>query len=438
MRCLYKKIGSFLALALVLCPLSAFANEWKMSLEQSIERGIAENRDIAIAKERLAELDGLKLEALSTGLPQFNMTGNYTRTHRRPLMIINGLPFRIGTTNALSAGVQFDQLLFDGGKVVHAYKAAKSEMARGIETIKDAEQKIRLGVKDTYHEILYTDKVIEVLEKQLKQYSSHLASIEGRFSKGLESDYTLMRQQVQVSNIEPQIIDAKRNKELLTNAMKVLLAIPQGDDYVPLGEFDYRAQVFADISELVEKAKGNRPDLMAEKYRIQSLMQNVSVEKTGYIPSLKFSSAFQWQANSDDFVFQKNERTDYLSSTVTLSWAIFDGLKTHAKVKQAKAKLLQQQYSTSQMEDNVIKEVRDAHESLVKARSALASQQKSLDLARKASKIAGERFESGLMSQLELNDTITSQAVAEQNYLRAAFDCMNAEAALDKAVGGGT
>ena len=40
------------------------------------------------------------------------------------------------------------------------------------------------------------------------------------------------------------------------------------------------------------------------------------------------------------------------------------------------------------------------------------------------------------MSQLELNDTIDAQAKAEEQYLRATFDCLVAEAALEAAVGG--
>jgi hypothetical protein len=40
------------------------------------------------------------------------------------------------------------------------------------------------------------------------------------------------------------------------------------------------------------------------------------------------------------------------------------------------------------------------------------------------------------MSQLEMNDTITAQAQAEQLYYGAIYECLAAEAALDKAIGG--
>ena len=88
------------------------------------------------------------------------------------------------------------------------------------------------------------------------------------------------------------------------------------------------------------------------------------------------------------------------------------------------------------MEDSVVREVADAHVSLERARQALATQDSSYATARRATAIAGERFEAGLMSQIELNDTITQQGKAEQLYLQATLDCLTAEAALERAVGG--
>lgn len=412
------------------------AEEWRLTLDQAVERALAENRDVKIAKERLIELQGLKGEARSIGLPQFTGTGQYQRMWKNPEMTISGQIFKIGTANTFTATAQFSQLLFDGGRVFKAVRAAKIEEMRGIETVKDAEAQVRLNTKETFHEIMFTGRLIDVLEKQHKQFSDHLKSIKTRFAKGLESDYTLMRQEVQVANIEPQIIDAKRNRELLVNALKVLLAIPPEDVFIADGVFNYKEKIFPGVDDLSRMSVDRRPDLAAERLRARSLDIAIGVEKTGYVPNLNFNSIYQWQGMSEGWSFTSSGQANSISSTVGLSWPIFDGLKTYSRVKQARAKHVQQLYSTSQMEDNVIKDVRNAYETLIRARQTIISQQKSLGTAERASKIAGERFEAGLMSQLELNDTITSQAVAEQNYIRAALDCLNAEAELEKAVGG--
>lgn len=421
---------------LMTCPVLANAESIKFTLEEAIDRAVAENRDVEIARQRLAELKGLKAEAMAMGLPQLTGVGSYQRMWRRPILNINGSPFRVGAQNTYQAGTELSQLLWDGGRVLKAVKAAKNEEQRGIENIRDAEQQVRFQVKQSYYEYFYINKVIDVLKKQLNQLRSHLASIKERYNKGLESDYALMRQDVEVANIEPELIDAERQKEFLINSLKVLLVIPQETDFTPVGSFDYRAREIPGDEVLVERASSKRPDLLAERLREGSLQQLIGMEKAGYWPNFTFKSTFQWMGQSDNFALSPDERSDSLASVINLSWPIFDGFKTRARVRQARAKFAQQHATASKLEDDVIKDVKNARISLSKARQALQSQQKSLSLARRASSIAGERFEAGLMSQIELLDTINSQARAEQQYLRAAFDCMVAEAALELAVGG--
>jgi len=378
----------------------------------------------------------LKGEALSEGLPQLTGNAGYTRTWRKPKMFINNQAFTIGSDNSYTAGAEVTQLLWDGGKIVGAVKAAKTEMASGLENIRDMEAKIRLNVKQTFYQILYTEKIIEVLNKQLNELKAHLSSIKTRFNKGLESDYTLMRQQVEVSNIEPQLIEAQRTQELLLNSLKILMAVNPEDKIEPIGALTYNTRPLPNAITMIEKARAARPDLNAEKLHERTLTHLVSVEKAGYWPSLNFNTAYQWQGQSDNWGVGPSERADSLSSGLNLSWPIFDGLKTKSRVQQAKAKLLQQRYSTSQLEDSVVRDVQDAITSLEKAQAAYRSQLGSFNLARKATAIASERFESGLMSQLELNDTITSQAQAEELYLQAIYQCLSADAVLEKAIGG--
>lgn len=408
----------------------------KITLDEALDRALTANRDIQVAKERLAEIEGLKGEALSEGLPQLTGNASYQRLWRKPKMFINNQIFTIGSNNSYNASAEVSQLLWDGGKVIGAVKAAKTEKARGIEDIRDMEAQIRLNVKQTFYQILYTNKVIEVLERQLNQLKEHLASIQTRFNKGMDSDYTLMRQQVEVNNVEPQIIDAEKMRELLTNSLKILMAVNPEEKIEPAGILAYNPRSLPDAPAMIEKARATRPDLNAQRFHEKTLTHVVTVEKAGYWPSLKFNSTYQWQGQSDNWGVGPNERADSLASSFNLSWPIFDGLKTKSRVDQARAKLMQQRYSTSQLEDSVVREVEDAITSLEKAQAAYRSQLGSFNLAKKATNIASERFESGLMSQLELNDTINAQAQAEQLYLQAVYDCLSAEAVLEKAIGG--
>lgn len=427
---------SICLMAFFCLPSVAGALPQKFTLESALVRALEENRDIEVARERLAEFKGLKGEALSGGLPQLTGTGQYLRTWKKPQMSINGMTFVIGRKNTYTTSANVSQLIWDGGKVIHAVKGAKSELNSGIQNIKDAEQQVRLQVKETFYQVLYVDKVIGVLEKQLKQLKSHLSSIRTRFKQGLESDYTLMRQEVEVINLEPQLTDAQQMREFLLNSLKILLVVDPSEDIVLEGSLEYFPGEASPVEELVERSKNDRPDLQAAKYHQDALRHGVGVEKSGYWPTLNFNTALNWTAQSDGWGMPARERKDSLLSTVNLTWPIFEGLKTRSRVKQARSKYFQQSFLTSKLKDTVVKEVEDAHLALTEAKQNYITMQKALNLAKRSTEIASERFSAGLMSQLELFDTINAEAQAEQQYYKAIMDCLVATAGLEKAVGG--
>lgn len=432
-----KRVLSLLLLFSSLCvPLCLNAEPRKISIDEAISTAISQNRDIELAKQRLAELKGLELEALSTGLPQITGDTKYQKTWKIPNVTINGAEFKMGADNTYMAGAYLNQLIWNGGKVFKAVRAARNEEARGIENIKATELQVIFKVKQTFYEILYADKVIDVLKKQIRQLRSHLNSIQTRYSKGLDSDYALMRQSVEVTNVEPDLIEAERGREILINGLKILLAIPMTEDIRPEGKIDHHTKMVYDQEALIQKAIMNRPDLAAERKHEDALREMIGVEKAAYYPTLNFNTTYYWQGQSMGWDFGPDQKSDNLSSTIDLSWPLFDGLKTHSRIKQARSRFIQQHVSNSKLADEVTKDVQDAYISLEKARKALSSQQRALSLANKATGIASERFEAGLMSQLELIDTINSQARAEQQYLRAAYSCIESEAALELAVGG--
>lgn len=432
MRCVYL----FIALvAVLLLPMVSHAEVRKITLDEAVARAAAENRDIEMAKERLRQLKGLRGEALSQGLPQITGNGQYQHQWRVPSMSIANQVFKYGNTNQYTVGAQVNQLLFDGGRVFKAVKAAQAELQSGIEKIRSVRQQVEYQVKQTFYSILYTEKMIGVLENRLKDLKGHLSAIQQRYNKGVDSDYTLMRQDVEVANVEPDLIDAQRTKELLLNELKILLVISQEEQIQPVGQFDYIDKSEFSVESLVEKAKTNRPDLQAEKQHLRALEQTIGMEKSAYIPNLNFNTTVYGQGQSQNWTFNNGKHWNALSSSVNLTWNIFDGLKTHSKIQEAKALTNQQRLTTSKLEDEVVKNVHDAHLTLQKARQTLETQKKSLGLARKTAQIASQRFEAGLMSQLELLDTLNSRELAEQQYLKANLDCYTAEAGLRLAIG---
>lgn len=432
-----KQIFSLLLLAsCLMLPSSARADPIAFTLNAAIEHALRTNYDINIAEERLTRLKALVGEARSGAMPQITATAAYQRNLRRPQLFFNDTAVTIGSKNIYSSSANLTQSLYEAGKVRKALKAAKSERRRGEAELKDIRDEIVLQVKKTFYQILLMDRTIKITKETLAQLTSHLKAIEKRYNEGLESDYTLMRQEVEVSNIAPELAGAEQSRLVLVNAFKDILTLPAEAELVLEGGLKFSGAKVPPVNDLVAEALAKRGDLTAASARVESLKQKVGVERGGYLPTLSLTTNLTWQAQTDDYRISGSE--DYYAWNVgtSLSLPIFDGFKTHFRIREAKADLKIATEEEMKMRAGVISEVKNIRASLAEAVAREAAQKKTLALAEKAAAIAGVRFSEGLMSQLELNDTILARDQAEKLYASAVYDCLAAEAELIRVIGG--
>jgi len=416
---------------------SAYSGEpLKLTLDQAIDIAMKANYDVKIAKERLAKLDATIGEARSAALPQLNGNAGYQRNFRFPQMVIAGQQFKIGFNNQYSASASFNQALYSAGKVMNALRAAKEETMSTEAILKDTREEITLQVKRTFYQILLTDKLIDIKEKTLKQLTDQLNAIQKRYDTGIDSDYTLMRQEVQTSNVQPELSAAKQQKVVFVNMLKDLLALPFNQDIELEGTLAFTKGELDGDDDLVMKALSKRQDVEAKTHHTRALKNVVGVEFGGYLPSVNLFSGINWQGQTDHWMLKSSDHFYAVDAGIGISVPIFDGLKTHYRISEAKSELKIASEEELKLKSNVASEVKNVRALFEEAVTREASQKKALDLAQKAVDIASLRFSQGLTSQLELNDTILQRDTADQLYAQALYDCLDAEATLLRVVGG--
>lgn len=428
--------GFFLFLVFCFFASSVSAEPLKLTLEQALDKAMKANYDVKVAEENLSKLEATIGEARSGALPQLTGTGGYTRNIVLPEIFLNDMKFKIGFKNEYQAQATLNQPLYAAGKVWKAIRAAKTETNSKEATLKNVRHEIALLVKKTFYQILLADKTITITKKTLKQFTDQLDAIRTRYNQGIESDYTLMRQEVQVSNVTPELSAAEQIRLVLINSFKDVLALPKETEIELEDSFKFEKKEYPSEEGLIETALSNRQDIAAKREHIQSLKYNVGIERGGYLPTFGFTSNINFAAQSDDFGIGSKERTYAASVGLLLSVPIFDGLKTHYRIREAKSDLKIAATEETQLLESVKSEVLNARASLKEAVLREQSQKKTLNLAQKAVDIAGLRFSQGLTSQLELNDTILQRDQAEKLYAQAVFDCLTAEAVLLRVIGG--
>ncbi len=431
----------FLLCCLVVFALNIFsgvakAETLKLTLEDALDRAMKANYDIKIAQEKLNQLKAMIGEARSGALPQLNATANYTRTLKKQEIYIENQKLLLGAKNSITAGATLTQPLYAAGKVWKALKAAQSETLSSEATLKDVQQEVALQVKKIFNGILLTDRVIGVTKQTLAELNRHLSAIRTRYDQGLDSDYTLMRQEVEVANIEPQLADAVQSRIEFVNFLRELLALPETVELELSGRLNYTKRNLPSMNELLVMATSLRQDLTASREHLRTLNYNVGIERGGYLPTLNAFWGASWQAQTENWHIGSEQRFYTSNVGVQFSLPIFDGLKTHYRISEAQAMLRAAQNQNEKLQLAIKSEVMNARAALETALARETTARKALNLAKRSVEIAGARFEAGLMSQLELNDTIISRDTAEKNWASAVYDCLDADATLTRTVGG--
>ncbi|XRK16487.1 outer membrane protein TolC [Elusimicrobium posterum] len=120
---------------------------------------------------------------------------------------------------------------------------------------------------------------------------------------------------------------------------------------------------------------------------------------------------------------------------LSLSWAIFDGLKTTSKVSEAKATYTATKYTEEATRQNIIKEVTQAYANLVEAKERIPVAALNTDKAKENLDIASGRYKVGIGNSIEVKDAEVSYRNAELEYVKSLSDYRIAKANILKSMG---
>jgi len=161
--------------------------------------------------------------------------------------------------------------------------------------------------------------------------------------------------------------------------------------------------------------------------------EDVISAKAGYKPSIQ---AFGGYDAHNTTLSTDLGITDHGWMTgVQLTWNIFDGRRTQGRVKETQAQLERAGVDLDDAGRRIELEVRTAHSNFIEADETLQSQQKNVEEAEEALRLARARSEAGTGTQLDVLSAQTALTDARVTQIQALHDYCVARARLDRAMG---
>jgi len=187
------------------------------------------------------------------------------------------------------------------------------------------------------------------------------------------------------------------------------------------------------LPDALTQALARRPELGALRLTEKLNAENVLQAKAGYKPSVQLFSGYGWRSSA--FSSDLTRDVPGWNAGAQLNWDIFDGLLTKGRIQEAQAREQRAKLDLEDSQRRVELEVRTAYSQFLEAREVLASQEKVLEQAEEALRLASSRAEAGTGTQLDVLSAQTALTAARTTRVQALRDYAVARARLLRAIG---
>ena len=403
------------------------------TLEECVEMGLREaaaarnaERDARIAVTRIGQVRAQLL-------PDLKAKGGYTRLDEVPEYESDGEMEPTGREDNYAAGVEVSQLMYSGGSVGAALKAAKLYREIAQTRIRQTENELVRDIQVGFNDILLADEQVKVQEASLAQLEDLLKQAEARRRQETASEFDVLTARVKVANERPVLILARKRAELARAAFRSLVHL-EPEEFALAGELALEASERT-LAEWQELGLEQRPELLELRHFLGMRQADIRAEQGGYLPQIRAFA--NYEGTNPESGSARDEWEWGWTAGVTAEWDLFDGALRRNRIAEKRLELEKEQETLADTERQVLLEIQTHYLDLKQAEETVAASAETVALAEKSLEIARTRYENGLATYLDYTDANLALNVARVTRLLALHEHMNALARLRQASGEG-
>jgi outer membrane protein len=411
------------------------------SIEESLELGLKNNKDIKISHSKLISSDAKTTEVGSQMLPKLSFSGSYTRLSEIPPfeiatpltpnpiklydIILDNYNFKLSLQQPLFTGFRLSSLK---SAAEYSYKASEVEYDKEI-------NEAAFEIHNAFWNYYKAEQIKALVDENLEQIALHLKDTRDFLRNELVTKNDLLKLEVQYSNNELAEIEAGNNVELSRITFNKAIGIELNSPSTITAAEINPSQYNYNLGEIITEAKENRNELKSLEYKIKAGEENISAARAGWFPSLSLFGNFYYSRPNQRILPPENKFEDTWDVGVSLNWDIWNWGYTSSQTTQAEENKFQAEVTLSKLKDAVEIEVYQSYLNYKKAFDRIEVIQKSVEQAEENYRITKEKYNSQLATSTDLIDAEVSLSQAKTNLTNASVDYELSRLTLEKAIG---
>jgi len=293
-------------------------------------------------------------------------------------------------------------------------------------------------VKTQFYQIVVNRELIKVQEQSVHLLESQLKDQQNRFEAGTVPRFNVLQAEVALYNQIPQLITAQNNYRISKLTLAKTLGLyfePRRGENPPLevvGEMPYAPRTI-NLADAIEMGKERRPFLKQARANVLNQLQQVRATAGQWLPTITTTGGGEWVSSPVNSSW--HDISKGWLALVQGSLPIWDSGAIAGQVIQQRALFSETKITYDDDVRQVELEIQQAYSNLQQNQELITSQEKNVELADEALRLAKARLDAGAGVQLDVLNAQVQLLTAQSTRLQALFGYNSSLAEFDRATG---
>ena len=293
-------------------------------------------------------------------------------------------------------------------------------------------------VKTQFYQIIVNRELVKVNQQSVELLDAQLKDQQNRFEAGTVPRFNVLQAEVAYYNQLPLLITAQNNLRIsklqLAKTLGLYFQPRRGEDppLEALGEMPYIPRPI-NLADAVEMGKERRPFLKQARANVLNQLQQVRTAAGQWLPNITTTGGAEWVSSPENSSW--HDISKGWLALVQGSLPIWDSGAIAGQVIQQRALLSETKIVYDDDVRQVELEIQQAYSNLQQNEELVKSQEKNVELADEALRLAKARLDAGAGVQLDVLNAQVQLLQAQSTRLQALFGYNSSLAEFDRATG---
>ncbi|MFC0427150.1 TolC family protein [Chryseobacterium scophthalmum] len=393
----------------------------QLSLDEAVQLGIQNSKSLKIDAAKIEEATADLLEAKNRQLPELKVSGSYMYLPIKP-----NIDLKLPGVSA-AGGPEVHQVaygsanlsvpIYSGGRIKYGIQSAKYLVEASKLSTENDKIAIAYNVAQAYNNLFKANQSIKVLEENLTASQKRDETFLKLENNGVIARNDRLKANLQTSNIELQLLEAKNNYNIANINMDLLLGLPETTEIEVDKNYVDESDDVKPVSFYLNEARENRKDLQALDQQRKAAELGTKSAKAENLPSIAFTGGYV-AADIPKFLTIYNA----VNVGVGISYNLSNLWKENSALKQSKAREMQLSATNELLNDNIKLDVNREYQNSDYSKKRITVFEKAAVQANENYRITKNKYDNGLATMTELLDADAAQIAANVGVINAKAD----------------